>query len=287
MREFIMNEASQRLLALARQVVPVYSQNSKVQAITVTGEVARGWGDQHSNLEINLFWQEAPSEAERRALLETLGEQEVILHPSKGGGWAETGYAEGIKIELSQFLVETTVCNLADVLDHHDPDIHKQSLIAAIQHCLPLYGASLVKTWQARVAAYPAELARAVVQQNIQFNGRWSSRESLVERDELLLLYDLYCQVERQLLTILFGLNRLYSPHPDGKWLEQLIREMAILPPALALRLKQVFRLAPRSGVRLLQELIDETLTLVETNMPDVDTTEARQAIQAQYYSIL
>jgi hypothetical protein len=280
MKEFTMNEATRRRLALARQIVPAYAQNPKLQAMTVTGEVARGWGDHHSKLEIDIFWQDSPSEAERRLILEKLGEHGLIFCPSKRGGWSETGDGAGIKIELSQFLVETIECSLADVIDQRDPDTQKQILIAAIQHSLPLHGAGLVESWQARSAVYPAELAQAVVQRNLQFNGRWSSRESLVERDELLLLYDLYCQVERQLLSILFGLNRLYLPYPDGKWLEQLTQEMAILPPALALRLKQVFRLAPRSGVRLLQELIDETLTLVEKHMPGVDTAEARRAIQ-------
>ena len=74
-------------------------------------------------------------------------------------------------------------------------------------------------------------------------------------------------------------MNRLYLPHPNGKWLEQVVREMTLCPPALVVRLKQVFRLAPRSGARLLQELLDETLSMVETHMPEINTAEAREAL--------
>jgi hypothetical protein len=247
--------------------------------VTVTGSVARGWADNHSGLEIDIFWRETPTEAERRASLASLEANSVRSRPSRNEGWSEEGYVKSIKIELSQFLVETIECCLADVVEHYDTNPDKQILIASIQHSLPLHGSALVEAWQARTAHYPAELARATVKRNLQFNGYWSIREVLVERDDLLLLYDLYCQVERQLLGILFGLNRLYLHNPGGKWLDRLVQEMEIIPPGLVVRLKQVFRLAPRSGVRLLQELIDETLSLVETHMPEVDTREARQLL--------
>jgi hypothetical protein len=37
-------------------------------------------------------------------------------------------------------------------------------------------------------------------------------REKLVERDDLLLVYSLYSQIEQQILGMLLGLNRLYLP---------------------------------------------------------------------------
>jgi hypothetical protein len=279
-RDIYLNEAIQRRLVLAQDIAPAYSQDPRVQAVTVTGSVARGWADHYSGLEIDIFWQEFPAEAERQAILASLGQNSLVSHPSRQEGWSQEGYIGGIKIELSQFLVETIECCLTDVVEHYDADPDKQILMASIQHSLPLYGDALVKGWQAQMAPYPAELAQAVVKQNLRFNGSWSIRDVLVERDDLLLLYDLYCQVERQLLGILFGLNRCYLPHPSGKWLERLTQEMEILPPSLAVRLKQVFRLAPRSGVRLLEALIDETLSLVESHMPEVDTAPVRQTVQ-------
>jgi hypothetical protein len=280
-----MNEAINQRLILARQIAPVYIQNPKAQAIAVTGSVARGWADLHSNLEISIFWSETPSEAESQAARESM--ETLILRPHRNERWLERGELEGIKIELNQILVEMVEQYLAEVIDHYDPAVEKQRLLASIQHGLPLHGASLIEAWQLRAASYPPQLAQAMIRQNLQFNGSWATRETLIERDDLLPLYDLYCQVERQILGILFGLNRLYLSHPNGKWLERLVREMSLCPPALVVRLKQVFRLAPRSGARLLQELLDETLSLVETHMPEIDTAEAREALGKPQQALL
>jgi hypothetical protein len=269
-----MNEAINQRLILARQIAPAYIQNPKVQAIAVTGSVARGWADNHSNLEISIFWSETPSEAEGQAARESFD-----IRSFRNGRWLERGELEGIKIELNQILVETVEQCLTEVVAHYDPAVEKQLLLASIQYSLPFHGAPLIEAWRVRAASYPPQLAQAMIRQNLQFNGSWANRETLVERDDLLPLYDLYCQMERQILGILFGLNRLYLPHPNGKWLERLAREMTLCPPALVVRLKQVFRLAPRSGARLLQELLDETLSLVETHMPEIDTAEAREAL--------
>lgn len=279
-----MNEATNQRLNLARQIAPAYIQNTKVEAVTVTGSVARGWADTHSNLEISVFWRETPSEADCQAAREHL--DLLMLRPYRNGRWLERGELEGIKIELSQLPVETVEQCLAEVIEGYDPSGEKQLLLASIQHSLPLHGDALIESWQARLAPYPLQLAQAVVQQNLRFNGSWTTRETLVERDDLLPLYDLYCQVQRQILGILLGLNRLYLPHPNGKWLERLAREMPFCPPGLVVRLKQVFRLPPRSGARLLQELLDETLSLVETHMPEVDTMEAREAIRGPQQAV-
>jgi hypothetical protein len=69
-------------------------------------------------------------------------------------------------------------------------------------------------------------------------------------------------------------------PQPQGKWLEQLVAELKVTPPALTLRLKQVFRLAPNSGVRLLQEILEETLELVEIHRPEIDVAATRKRIK-------
>lgn len=272
-----MNEASAWRLALAQHIAPAYIADPKVKAIVVAGSVARGYADRYSDVEIDVFWSEPPSDDERRAAVKRAGGEQLRLWPYEDEEWSENYTVGGVKIELSQFLVETIEGWLADVIDRCDTTIDKHILIAAVQHAVPLHGAALIEQWRAQAAAYPDHLRRAVVSQYLQFDGAWYAREMLAERDDLVFLYDIYCQVEKHILGALAGLNRVYLPHPRGKWMDRLIADLPIAPQGLALRLKQVFRMAPRSGVRLLNELIEETLALVEAHMPDIDTAEARQ----------
>ncbi|MDP8963923.1 MAG: hypothetical protein M3O33_08060 [Cyanobacteriota bacterium] len=56
-----------------------------------------------------------------------------------------------------------------------------------------------------------------------------------------------------------------------------VIEKMTIAPHNLSSRLKELFRVSPHSAVHQLGELIEETFTLVETYMPEVDTTEEKK----------
>jgi len=59
--------------------------------------------------------------------------------------------------------------------------------------------------------------------------------------------------------------------------MDRLIEKMMIAPHNLSSRLKELFRVSPHSAVHQLGELIEETFTLVETYMPEVDTTEEKK----------
>jgi hypothetical protein len=120
------------------------------------------------------------------------------------------------------------------------------------------------------VTPYPEGLARATVREHLWFSP-CGGREMLVERDDRLLLYDSFCAVEKSLLMVLMGLNRIY--HSGFKWMDQLIQELPIAPTDLSSRLKRVFQIQPRAGVDELHQLIEETFALVESHMPEVDTT--------------
>lgn len=275
-----LNEASEWRLALARQISPAYSQNPKVRAVALTGAAARGWADRYSAVEMHAFWAELPSEAERQAAVQGAGGDWLTWGLPEAGKWIDYFYVGGVKIELSHVLVTVMEAYLADVVDRGDSSLPKQVLISAVHDALPLSGSTLIKQWQVKTATYPDELVEATIRDHLDFGEIWADREMLVERDDLLLLYQVYCQIEQHLLGILLGLNQLYLPHLQGKWLDRLVAEMPIAPPAFTLRLKQVFRMAPRTGVRLLHELIEETLALVELHQPQIDLTWARQAIR-------
>jgi hypothetical protein len=52
-----------------------------------------------------------------------------------------------------------------------------------VQRSVPLHGADLIAGWQARLAAYPPELARAMVEAHLTFWPIWRVTDWLLARD--------------------------------------------------------------------------------------------------------
>jgi hypothetical protein len=147
---------------------------------------------------------------------------------------------------------------------------------------LPLVNLALITRWQRQAAAYPHVLAVAMVRAHLRFRPAWE-QEQLAERHEVLALYDSFCTTQKQLLLVLLGLNRLYSP--GLRWIGRLMDEMRVTPPNLSPRLKQLFSIVsidPLASVYQFHDLIEETFHLVETHPGEVDTHAAHERFRGQ-----
>jgi hypothetical protein len=261
-------------MALARRIAPAYTANPKVQAVLLAGSVARGTADRFSDIEIDIFWAEPPSEDELQAPIERAGAT-LLYREADENEWADSFFIEGIKVDTSQFLVSTIERWLEDVVERADTEVEKQLLIAAIQHSLPLHGAALADRWCMWAAEYPEALARAMVAQHLAFRPR-TLMEMFAARDDLLILYRCLVEVEQLIVSVLMGLNRLYIAHPYHKWLDWQIGQMHVAPPNLGRRLRQILRDEPLAAVQKIHALIEEVFALVEQHLPDLDTSAAR-----------
>ena len=47
------------------------------------------------------------------------------------------------------------------------------------------------------------------------------------------MLYDVICEVQRNIFGVLFGLNKMYVHHPAFKWMPNNVERMAIKPEKL------------------------------------------------------
>ena len=283
-------EVSKGGLALAQYIAPVYFDNPKVRVVMVGGSVSRGCADQYSDLDIGVFWAEPPSDEERKLLIQRAGAELLSFEPytadaewGAGEHWGMSEvvinsqqYTGALMISVNHSTVTAMEKCLTDVVERYDTSLDKQSLIAAVQHGIPLYGREALETWQQK-AAYPDELARRMVRENLWF-GPWFNPEAYLARNDLLVLYQHFIWLEQGLLKVLAGLNRIYYPSSEHKWMERLIDEMYIVPPNLASRMKGIFRADPTSGWHQLKELIDETIFLVEAHMPEVDLVSPADA---------
>ena len=269
-----MNEATAKRMALAQRIAPAYAANPKVRAVLLAGSVARGTADRFSDIEIDVFWAEPPSDDELSVPIECVGAT-LLYRAADANEWADGFFIEGIKVDTSQFLASTVERWLGDVVEHADTDVEKQLLIAAIQHSLALHGAALADRWRAHAALYPDALVREMVAQYLAFRPR-SLLEMFAERGDLLILYKGLVAVEELIMGVLLGLNRLYIAHPAHKWMDWQIAQMRIAPADLARRLKLVLRDEPVAAVREIHALIEEVFALVERYLPDFDASAAR-----------
>jgi len=277
-----MNEASAGRLALAHQLAPYYRANPKVAAMAVEGSVARGYADRFSDIDLAIFWALAPTEKERRDIIKQAKGRHVQLVPYNRDEacWSDTYDVDGVIIDVRHLGVEATERILAEVLEGYDPSLAKQQHLAALLSALPLSDPSVLTRWQEKAKVYPRTLAVAMVRAHLLFRPAWE-QEQLAERGDLLALYESFCTVEKHVLLVLMGLNRIY--YPGWQWVDRLMEQMRIAPLNLAPRFKQVFGIVsidPLAGVYQLHDLIEETFRLVETQLSELDTAQARARFQ-------
>jgi hypothetical protein len=245
----------------------------------VAGSVARGTADRYSDIELDVYYADPPTEAARIAAVERCGGTIERLAEDEHE-WEERMSIGGVDAHTSTFLVSTMERYLHDVVDECSLAPEAQTRLFSLQHGVTLKGKDQVESWQAKAAAYPVRLQRAMLEEYLGFQSFWYATEMLAARDDLLALYDVFIETARQLVGTLLGLNRIYLPAPGYlKSVEETIGLMTIKPADLSLRLKRLFRVEPPAAVEALQALINETLELVEGQFPGFDTSAYRRDV--------
>jgi len=268
-------------LAIARQIATIYQAYPDVRAFIVGGSVSRGCADEYSDLEIGVFWEGTVPQEERRDAIDHLGGD--LWTMDRDGRFMEHFGLYALETEAGKFtgscmvsMNHTTVAamesTLTAVLDRHETSAELQELIFAVQNAVTLQGEELVANWQHRAVTFPEELAARIVQENLSF-GPWFIPESYILRKDPLVLYRHFLTIEQHLVRLLLGLNRLYLPSSEFKWLDQSLKRMKIAPTKLPERLRSVFQTQDLfESWRELKALMFETLDLVDQHLPRVNS---------------
>ena len=104
----------------------------------------------------------------------------------------------------------------------------------------------------------------------------------LVARDDVLLLHRDLVDNLQGLLDTLFGLNRVFTPHPFHKWLEWEASLLPIKPDALVPRIRRLLTAAPRDAVDEVGALVEETFDLVAAHLPEFQIAPVRRAFASR-----
>ena len=82
-----------------------------------------------------------------------------------------------------------------------------------------------------------------------------------------------------KIARILLALNNIYLPDPRVKWLEKILPEMAIRTVDLEVRLRRLNDFKSGDIIQELTSIFLETLDLIDTHLPQIETGFARQWI--------
>ena len=281
-----MNEISQWRQAIARRLASIYALNPRIAAVLVGGSTARGHADRYSDIELGVFWNEPPTEEERRAVIDLAGGDVVRLYPydSHEEVWADDymmGRAapgqpqSGVLIEVGNYTVDFMNRTFESVLRQYDPDEMKQNLISGVVDGIPLHNHHMIHQWQQRARSYPDALAVAVIKRHALIDHFWRWEMFLHRQENLMLLYHSFSQVQMKVLHVLLGMNHTY--YFGFKWLDVVADRLSITPADLSQRLRQVYQVEPAEGAQRIAALVEETYDLVEQHVPGIDVDRLRR----------
>ncbi|MCH4566800.1 DUF4037 domain-containing protein [Bacillus sp. ES1-5] len=265
----------------AIEISEIYRRNPKIEAIILAGSVARKLEDEHSDIELHILWSAPPEDEDRKGPINHIGGTILSYYPYEEEEWSETYLTkEGIKLEISNFLTETVEKVISDVVVQYDISYEKQCIVSSVHDGVSLYGEEKVNELKGRVVAYPEDLAKRMISENLWLSNRWHNREALLKRKDWLMLYDVICEVQRNIFGVLFGLNKMYVHHPAFKWMSYNVERMSIKPENLNERMANTLIGKPECSVQELEVLIEELLHLVEHHAPKLHIAEQQKHIQ-------
>lgn len=245
--------------------------------IVLGGSPSRGLSDSYSDLDIVVYWDAVDTAwleavplrtiVRERSFLRKMGESEVYL---------ESYYFGTLKVDVGHTSVHEWEEWTSKVLDTYDTEPGLQQTIGGFLDSVALYGAPLVEGWKNRLRAYPEELARRMVKENLRFYVRGCLLNQGFNRDDLLFYNDGLCLMFKKILGILAGINRVYFSIEEPRWISYEVEQMAIRPKDTWDRMKRALLNPGPQAVEILEGLINDVMGLVEQHMPEMNIAEIR-----------
>lgn len=280
----LVTEASRYLIELAARIATGYVAQTGPRAILLTGSAAEGLSDSFSDLDLIAYYDRPPTEDQLAAARAWVQATDVRASSNRETESSIEEYSlQGVECQVAHFTIATWERDMASVLQEFDPVTHVQKAIMGLLDGVALYGDDLIERWQARAAAYPEGLAKAMVAHHLRFFPLWLASERWGARDATIFFHQMLVETSLNLLAVLAGLNRLYFSTFQFKRLHRFVGKMRLAPERLADRLDALFTLNPVGAGIALERLVGEVLTLVEAHMPTVDTAPARRNLEVRH----
>jgi hypothetical protein len=279
----MMNKISDALLEIARRNTAVFQENPHIKAILVTGSVAKGLADDNSDIDIIMYYDELPGEAAFEAYRQAALNSGGGFYGGKAvDGFAHFQYSDGIRHDFAHALLSETEALVTEFLAEPDlEETNKQIMLDGVLTGVPLKGPEITQKWKDQLANYPSQLGDMLVKKYLRFRPHWVLQKMGVDRNEVIFLQEELLHAVQNIFGVLCGLNKLYHPGKI-KGLNYTVAQMQLAPPNVTSRLPGIFEVDGQTAVTQLKQLIEETIELVETHLPHIDTAPNRNLFTMQ-----
>ncbi len=256
---------------IAQRVVEHLVVSSDLKAALLTGSVAVGTADEHSDVDLLNYYDALPTPDEFTVWIEQAGGELMRnLGPPDADGFVAGYFIDGVQVQTG---AQTTASIDRELkrIEAGDVDWTRAKLATGLLEGSPLQGAEIIEGWRRR-ATYPESLRRREVEANLGIFPIWAVDEQLAARDAELFRRQMLIEGAFRLLAVLSALNRLYFTTFQFKRAGAHIDHMKLKPDRLADRLDVVANGPPSVAAEELRTLSVETRAIVEAEMPDVDS---------------
>lgn len=228
------NPHAEKRLAIARRIFDAYPTGASPDAFAVAGSVGAGLADRFSDLEVDCYWKQAPSDANRLAPISALGADLTTLWPYDEADqeFSEDYVLDGLDVTISNFTCASVDAMIAHMQASGTIADVTQYRFAALTRSRVLSGGDTVEAWRQRIEPMPDQVVASIVEHELSPHSLpgWNARTALVERGDVIAVRGLLASVGRAVFHAVLAANRFYRPHRIAKWQYSLLGECALLP---------------------------------------------------------
>lgn len=274
-----MNKISKNRLDLAKKNLELF-KNKNLVAAMVTGSIAKGYGDDNSDIDTLLAYKKRLTLKEFDKIIESARKSGGDLyHGTPEEGFAVYYYIDGIKCDFGIGDTKETEMLIAEMLKKPEVDLTKHLMIAGFIDGYDLYGHEWIDKLRRRaVENFPSELQIMMVNHFKKFYPKWVMEKMALERGDKLFYEECVIEIIGNIIGILCGLNKKYHPG-KLKGIQWSVEQLKIKPFDFINRYNYVFDLERQKAVDVLYKLIYETLDLIDAHLPEVSTERSRKLL--------
>lgn len=246
------------------------------EEIALTGSTARGWADDDSDLELNLWSETIPPTEARVTWLEAAGVEhiEVFDQPRSDDSYWISGRIGSVPIEVGWQTYAAYEGIIKQIVDGS----RSGTLPYIILNAIPLRTSGKLGHWQAQLRGYSEVVQRQILEAVVK---RWANPDyfkdwfRLLKRGERLYFTQQLLNDLNAMISLLYAINQRWQP--SGKWTLTAARELPLMPERWHERIDTILTAPPEEGVHLCLELLLDALALVP---PQYDVSAAVTTLQ-------
>lgn len=268
-----MTQESDYLVHRAREVVSAHLPDSRLHAALISGSAALGISDRYSDIDMMLYYDELPTDAEIEAARNTYAgvDEAWRIGDREDGMILVASRPDGIEIQLGYCRWDSTLKAVREIQEGKFLRGPEQKMCSGILHAVPLFGVEQIGELKSQIRHYPESLGLAMIMEHMRIFPIWAYWDALKSRDGEIWLMATIVESVQSLLGILSGMNRVYYTSFQLKHTSDLLAQFQMAPRSLGSRIHRAIYGGIEPGLAELKALVEETRALLAEHYPQVD----------------